>query len=76
MRVTCTFTTPLPEDKVLRVKQALTNLDSQIVEESRTERTVTFTCPSPDVNPFGELFWSWLRSPDSPIVAYQMTKDS
>ena len=76
MRVNCTFTTPLPEDKVLRVKQALTNLDPQIVEESRTEKTVTFSCPSRDVNPFGELFRSWLSSSDSPIVVYVMWMDS
>ena len=76
MRVTCTFTTPLNDQQISRVKEGLLDIDSRVVEDSRTASTVTFSCPSEDVNPFGKLFESWLDSSDSPFTAYQMTSDT
>ncbi|PWY87874.1 hypothetical protein BO94DRAFT_534871 [Aspergillus sclerotioniger CBS 115572] len=60
------------------MKVTLTLKHPQTTETSRSENPpprISFAAPTLDVQGFGELFSSWLDSPDSIMEGYAMVSD-
>jgi len=75
MKVTLTLKrAPSPED-IAFIESSLREIHPDITETSRESLCISFTAPTTDVVPFGHLFKSWLRSPESIMEGYFMVAD-
>jgi hypothetical protein len=71
MQFTCTFPTPISEDKVKEVVSELSKIGVDATEISRTESTITFTAPGTNTEAAGSLLVTWITKGD-PITTYTL----
>lgn len=71
MQFTCTFNSPMSEDKAKEVVTELSKIGVEATEISPTESSVTFTAPGTDTGKAGSLFVSWITKGD-PITTYSL----
>lgn len=75
MKVTLTLKrVPSPED-IYYIESSLREIHPDVTETSRDSLSISYTAPTTDIEAFGDLFKSWLRSPESIMEGYSMVED-
>ncbi|KAJ5910122.1 hypothetical protein N7504_004765 [Penicillium tannophilum] len=75
MKVTLTLKrVPSPED-IYYIESSLREIHPDITETSRESLSISYTAPTTDIDAFGDLFRSWLGSPESIMEGYYMMED-
>ncbi|KAJ5667361.1 hypothetical protein N7507_003225 [Penicillium longicatenatum] len=75
MKVTLTLKrVPSPEDNYY-IESSLREIHPDITETSRDSLSISYTAPTTDIEAFGNLFESWLGSPESIMEGYSMVED-
>jgi hypothetical protein len=75
MKVTLTLKRIPSLEDVSFIESSLREIHRDIAETSRDGLSISFAAPTTDLDPFGDLFQSWLSSPESIMEGFHMVAD-
>lgn len=75
MKVTLTLKRVPSTDDISYIETSLREIHPDITQTSREILSVSFAAPTTNVDVFGDLFKSWLASPESIMDGYSMVAE-
>ncbi|OJJ75838.1 hypothetical protein ASPBRDRAFT_38148 [Aspergillus brasiliensis CBS 101740] len=75
MKVNLTLKRAPSADDIAFLYESLKAIHPDVKETFREGLSISFAAPTTDVQEFGDLFRSWLDSPDSIMEGYAMVSD-